>query len=286
MQFVTQKSGMIQRNRFFGVPLDKIEWGEAVSLARRAMRERRRLQFGDVNVAKLVDVQADAELRKCLEQSDLVCADGMGIVLGCRLLGVPVGSRIAGIDLMSAIVELCAREGYRPYFFGAKQQVVDDLVARLKQQHPTLDVAGWRNGYFDKSEEKEIVETIKASGADCLFVGISSPIKERFLNQHRDALGVPLQMGVGGSFDVLSGHIPRAPAFMQRMGFEWLFRMVQEPRRLARRYYVANSRYLMLLARSMLSPEPSSRQWIDPLSCPLGPRDAPLSISEKSTTRP
>ncbi|MEZ5815883.1 MAG: WecB/TagA/CpsF family glycosyltransferase [Hyphomicrobiaceae bacterium] len=262
---------MIQRNFFFAVPLDKIDLADAVELGRRAMRERRRLQIGDVNVAKLVDMQSNTDLRKCLEQSDLICADGMGVVLGCRLLGVPVGQRVAGIDLMSALIEVCAQEGFRPYFLGAKQTVVEDMVARLSKQHPSLEIAGWRNGYFTSDDEDQIVAEIRASGADCVFVGISSPIKERFLNRHRDDLGVPLQMGVGGSFDVLSGHIPRAPVAVQRMGLEWLFRLLQEPRRLARRYYVSNTRYLVLLARNLLSHHRLPPKLVDPLAARLPP---------------
>lgn len=243
----------LRRNRLLGAPVDYIGWPDVREMALRSMRDRERMQFGDVNVSKLVDMQEDAELRRCTEESDAVCADGMGIVWGCRLLGVPVKERVAGIDLMTEIIKICAEKGYRPYFFGATQRVVDDLVTRLRMQHPSLQIAGWRNGYFKPADEPGIVAAIKTSGADCLFVGISSPIKERFLNRYRDEMGVPLQMGVGGSFDVLSGHIKRAPLALQRMGLEWLFRLIQEPRRHARRYYVSNSKFIVMLVRNMLS---------------------------------
>ncbi len=244
---------LAKRNRLLGVPVDFIGSAEAVELAVKAMRNKIRLQFGDVNVSKLVDMQTDSELRRCSEESDIVCADGMGIVWGCRMLGVPVKERVPGIDLMSAILQACAKHGFRPYFLGAKQAVVQDLVARVQTEHPELEVAGWRNGYFSAADEAGIVADIKASGADCLFVGISSPIKEKFLNRYRDELGVPVQMGVGGSFDVLSGHIRRAPTVVQRLGLEWLFRLAQEPRRLARRYYVSNSKFFVMLVRSMFT---------------------------------
>ena len=243
----------IPRSRLLGAPIDFIGSAEALELAISAMRERSHLQFGDINVSKLVDMQADAELRRCCEESDIVCADGMGIVWGCRLLGVPVKERVPGIDLMSAIVGACAKHGFRPYFLGARQSVVEDMVARLKIEHPRLEIAGYRNGYFDASDEPAIVAEITASGADCLFVGISTPIKEKFMNRYRDDLRVPVQMGVGGSFDVLSGHIRRAPAAVQRIGLEWLFRLAQEPRRLARRYYVSNSKFFFMLVRGMFS---------------------------------
>lgn len=243
----------LKRSHLLGVPIDFVGWSDALQLARDSMRERTRIQFGDVNVSKLVDMQSNPELRRCTDESDVVCVDGMGIVWGCRLLGVPVKERVAGIDLMTQVLQICAREGFRPYFLGARREVVDDLVARLRVDYPGLDIAGSRDGYFTAADEADVVAAIKASNADCVFVGISSPIKEEFLNRYRDELGVPLQIGVGGSFDVLSGHIRRAPVVLQRMGLEWLFRLVQEPRRLARRYYVSNSKYLFMLARSALT---------------------------------
>lgn len=216
------------------------------------MAERFRLQMGDVNVSKVIDAQSDPDFRRWLEESDVVCADGMGVIWGCYLLGIPVADRVTGIDLMTRMLAVCEQRGFRPYLLGASEPVIKDLVNELQRRHPSLKLAGWRNGYFRPEDEPAIVAEIKASGADCLFVGISSPIKERFLNQYRDELNIPLQMGVGGSFDVLSGHIKRAPRLMQRMGLEWLFRVAQEPRRLARRYYVSNSRFVVLLLRSIL----------------------------------
>jgi N-acetylglucosaminyldiphosphoundecaprenol N-acetyl-beta-D-mannosaminyltransferase len=242
----------VRRHHFLGVPLDYVSWNDAVDLATRAMGDRFRLQMGDVNVSKVIDAQSDPHFRKWLEDSDVVCADGVGVIWGCHLLGIPVADRVTGIDLMTRVIAVCEQRGFRPYFLGATETVIKDLVNQLQRRHPNLKIAGWRNGYFRPEDEPAIVAEIKASGADCLFVGISSPIKERFLNQYRDEFNIPLQMGVGGSFDVLSGHVKRAPRLMQRIGLEWLFRVAQEPRRLARRYYVSNSRFVLLLLRSIL----------------------------------
>ncbi len=242
----------IHRDRFLGAPVDFVSWDRAVELATQAMAERFRLQMGDVNVSKVIDAQSDPELQRCLEESDVVCADGMGVIWGCRLLGIPVADRVTGIDLMTRMLKVCEERGFRPYFLGASEQVIKDLIIALQRQHPNLKIAGWRDGYFRPEDGPDVVAEIKASRADCLFVGISSPIKEKFLNRYRDALDVPLQMGVGGSFDVLSGHVKRAPRLIQRLGLEWLFRVLQEPRRLARRYYVSNSRFVLLLLRSMV----------------------------------
>lgn len=242
----------LPRTRFLDASFHQIDMDGTLRLVHAAMRDRRRLQHCDINVAKIVQMADDTDLHRHVEYSDLICVDGMGVVWGAKLLGIPVAGRVAGVDLMLRTLELCEREGFRPFFFGARQLVLEDMVARLTETHPRLKIAGIRNGYFSAGEEADIVAEIRASGADCLFVGITSPIKERFLHDHRDALGVPFQVGVGGSFDVVSGHVPRAPVFMQRIGMEWLFRVLQEPRRLFHRYLTTNSRYAGLLLREIL----------------------------------
>lgn len=233
---------------FLGCRVDLCTSDDVMARAMAAMRHRRRLQHCDINVAKLMTIRRDPELRLYTEDSDIVCADGMGIVWGCRLLGFPLRERITGIDLTTSLLDVCAREGFRPYFLGGKNEIVKDLVAQVRHRYPKIDIAGWRNGYFTPREEAGIVREISAARADCLFVGISSPIKERFLHQYRDALNVPVQLGVGGAFDVLSGHVSRAPPWMQRFGLEWLHRLMQEPRRLWRRYLATNAEFAGVLA--------------------------------------
>ncbi len=241
----------LPRRSFLGVSFHPLGMEEAVDLALLAMKHRMRLQHGDVNVAKLVQMQSDAELKRHTEESDIICPDGMGVVWGCRLLGIPTQGRVTGIDLMIRTIGLCQRYGFRPYLLGAKQDVLEKMAARLRADYPGLAFAGMRNGYFTRGEEDGIAAEIRESKADCLIVGITSPIKERFLNAYRDRLDVPLLIGVGGAFDVLSGVKKRAPRFVQRAGMEWLFRLAQEPRRLFRRYAVSNTKFCLLVARAL-----------------------------------
>jgi N-acetylglucosaminyldiphosphoundecaprenol N-acetyl-beta-D-mannosaminyltransferase len=238
------------RVNFLGILLDPYTLAEAVELATAAMRARKRLQHGDVNVAKFVSLKKDPELRGFIAESDMVCADGMGIVWGCRLMGLSVPERVAGIDLMTGVIEVCAREGFRPYFLGARPEVLEKAIAELRRRYPSIAIAGWRNGYFQPEDEAKIVADVQASGADCLFVGITSPMKERFLKRYRDALNVPVQLGVGGSFDVMAGVIRRAPHWIQKLGLEWLFRFAQEPRRLGWRYLTTNTQFAGIFAVS------------------------------------
>ena len=217
-----------------------------------AMRENRRLLHVALNVAKFVKLRRDPELRADVFGADLVGVDGMGILIGARLLGIKVPERVAGVDLMEQIFALCAKEGFRPYLLGARPEVLALAEQNLKRRHPDLQLAGSRNGYFGRSEEAQIIQDIRAARPDCLFVGMPTPRKERFMATHCDALDVPFVMGVGGGIDVLAGYVQRAPAAWQLHGFEWLYRIVQEPRRMWWRYLSTNAVYAGILTRALL----------------------------------
>ncbi|MCW2283337.1 N-acetylglucosaminyldiphosphoundecaprenol N-acetyl-beta-D-mannosaminyltransferase [Rhodoblastus acidophilus] len=240
------------RASFLGCPIDVLSMAETVARAREAMVSRRRLQHVALNVAKLVNMRSDPMLAADVANSDLVGIDGMGIVWGARALGLPVSNRVAGVDLLNELLGLCAREGFKPYFLGAAPNVLERAAATTRQRHPNLQFAGLRDGYFSREQEAEIVLAIRASGADCLFIGMPTPRKERFLAAHRDELGVPFIMGVGGSFDVLAGAVRRAPRTMQRVGLEWLYRIYQEPRRMAWRYIRTNTVFAGILAQAVV----------------------------------
>jgi len=238
--------------RFFDVPIHPLTMRETLAEVAAAMRERRPLQHVALNVAKLVNLRKDAELRADVFGADLVGVDGMGILIGARCLGIPVPERVAGVDLMERILKLCADEGFRPYLLGARPEVLATAVAKLARRYPNLELAGHRDGYFAEADESAVVAAIRDSGADCLFVGMPTPRKERFMAAHRTALGVPFVMGVGGGIDVLAGLVRRAPAAWQRSGFEWLYRTLQEPRRMWRRYLTTNVAYAGILAGGLL----------------------------------
>lgn len=202
-----------------------------------------------VNVAKIVSMQADVRLRDAVLACDLVNIDGMGVVWGARLMGIDVPERVAGIDIFVKLLHLAVERQWSVFLLGARKEVVQATAARIQQDLPRLRIAGSHHGYFWDNEE-EVVDRIHASGADLLFVAITSPRKEQFIDRWRERLGVRFAMGVGGSFDVLAGKTRRAPTWMQNYGLEWLFRMAQEPKRMARRYLVTNARFAWMLARA------------------------------------
>ena len=233
-------------------PIDVLTLVETVDLAKLAMKKRLRLQHVAMNVAKLVNMRTDATLSEDVRGSDIVGIDGMGILFALKLFGIDVKERVAGIDLFENLLVVCEQEGFRPYFLGATQQVLDEAVRVIKEKHPRLQLAGCQHGHFPAEQEASVIQEIRRAGADCLFIGMPTPRKERLLARYRDTLGVPFIMGVGGTFDVVSGLVARAPMMWQSLGLEWLYRVVQEPRRLWWRYFRTNSIFVYLLASEIV----------------------------------
>lgn len=240
------------REIFLGCPIDILTMTETVELARGSMLSRNRLQHVALNVAKLVNTRSNPILAADVASSDLVSIDGMGIVWGARMLDLPVTERVAGIDLLNELLTVCATDGFKPYFLGATGDVLQRAADRVQQKYPDIRFAGMQDGYFKPEQEDEIVAKIRDSGADCLFIGMPTPRKERFLAAHRDDLNVPFIMGVGGSFDVLAGHVRRAPSRMQTLGLEWLYRIYQEPRRMWWRYAKTNALFAGMLTGALV----------------------------------
>ena len=151
---------------------------------------------------------------------------------------------------MINLAALAHDKKYKIFFLGAKEEVVSKVVETYSQEYSSNIIAGYRNGYFSEDDEAEIAEQIVNSGANILFVAISSPTKENFLYKHRKALSkVNFIMGVGGSFDVVAGKVDRAPVWMQNMGLEWMYRLLQEPQRMWKRYLVGNSKFILLVIK-------------------------------------
>ena len=242
-----------------GTPIDNLSMNETLSSIAMAIEKRRHLHHTVVNAGKIVSMQRDPQLRESVVNADIINADGQGVVWASKLLGKPLKERVAGIDLMEELVRLASHNGYKVFFLGAKEEVVRTVVDHYADMYSREIIAGYRNGYFKKEDEPTIARQIADSGANILFVAISSPTKENFLYQNREILqSVNFIMGVGGSFDVVSGLVRRAPIWMQKAGLEWLYRVYQEPRRMFKRYMVGNARFLALVVKYMFKrmPEP------------------------------
>ncbi|PPI81938.1 glycosyltransferase [Marinobacter flavimaris] len=241
----------MRRIDILGSPVDVATMDETVGVIDEALANARFTQHVVVNVAKLVNMRKDPELDASVRECDIINIDGMGVVLGARALGHNVPERVAGIDLFHELLAMSEQKGYSVFLLGAKDEVVSETARRVQQQYPDLKLAGYHHGYFWDDEEA-MVERIRASGAQLLFVAITSPKKENFINKWRDRLGVTFVMGVGGTFDVVAGKVQRAPVWMQKAGLEWFYRVLQEPGRMWKRYLVTNSVFAWLLLREKL----------------------------------
>lgn len=205
-----------------------------------------------VNASKLVMIQGDERLAGAVQSCDLVNADGQSVVWASRLTGTPLPCRVTGIDLMTELLRRSCVKGYRVYFLGAREETVARLVVRCEGEFSGLKIAGWHSGYFDAAEEQQLISDIRAVRPHILFVAMGSPLQEFWLYENCQDLGVPFCMGVGGTFDVLAGNLRRAPLWMQANGLEWLFRLLQEPTRMWRRYLKTNVVFSWLVWRDLV----------------------------------
>jgi N-acetylglucosaminyldiphosphoundecaprenol N-acetyl-beta-D-mannosaminyltransferase len=241
----------MSRIEFLGTPMDSLSMGQSVANIEDKLIKGEFLQHVVVNVAKLVHMQTDTVLADSVKACDMINIDGMGVVLGARFCGHPITERVSGVDLFHELLAMSAARDFSVFLLGAKEDVVAKTAEKVQSLYPQLNLAGFHHGYFWDDEEA-IVQMIKDSGAKLLFVAITSPYKENFINKWQDKLGVDFVMGVGGTFDVVAGKVKRAPLWMQKYGLEWFYRVVQEPRRMWKRYLVTNSKFACLLIKEKL----------------------------------
>jgi N-acetylglucosaminyldiphosphoundecaprenol N-acetyl-beta-D-mannosaminyltransferase len=234
-----------------GVDVDILDSAGTLAAFTAMLDEPRPHHHAGVNAAKVVDCGKDHRFARVIAEADIVNPDGISVVWASRILGNPLPERVTGVDIMGGMLRIAQEKGWKTYFLGARPDVVERAVTNLKQEFPRLNVAGYRSGYWDRTREGErlVVEEIRRSGADILFVGIPSPAKEFFYDDHASELGVRMVVGVGGTFDVVAGEVKRAPRVAQRLGLEWFYRLIQEPRRLWRRYLLGNAEFIGLVLK-------------------------------------
>ncbi|KJK46230.1 WecB/TagA/CpsF family glycosyltransferase [Streptomyces sp. NRRL F-4428] len=246
------------RPTLFGVALDPLTMDETVQRCLDAVRRGEQIEIGMVNAAKLVNMRRDPALAAAVAGCDLVLADGQAVVWAGRFLGVRLPERVAGIDLFMRLLAAAEVADIPVYLLGARQEVLEMMLGQISERFPELRVAGSRNGYFDDSEQQEVADAVAGSGARLLFLGMTSPKKEIFTAGYGKRTGAHVVHGVGGSFDILAGITRRAPLAWQRMGLEWFYRTLQEPRRLGRRYLTTNAAFLAMTVRELIHRTPSA----------------------------
>ncbi|ENZ5663376.1 WecB/TagA/CpsF family glycosyltransferase [Enterococcus hirae] len=237
----------------FGIEFDPLTMEQTVKKVEENIISKKPTHLLGINADKVNGLYADEYYTQIVKKAEIINADGASVVLASRFLNSPLPERVAGIDLMQHLLATAVKNNFSVYFLGAKSEVLEKMISELNIKYPGLLIAGSRNGYFSKEEWKEVAQDIEHSKADLVFIGITSPLKEYLVDYFLKEGIQAVFMGVGGSFDVLSGKIKRAPQWMQKANLEWLFRVYQEPKRLMKRYFVGNFKFICTVLKIKLT---------------------------------
>lgn len=235
-----------------GCPVDRVSYTEVLRELCTRIERKQRTHVVFINAAKVVRYRQDNKLREAIDRANLLLADGVPIVWASRLKGNPLPGRVNGTDLMHGLLRESSERGYRVFLFGSRPEVLRRCAEEVSRLYPKIKVVGCRSGYFSSEQEENIVQQINKSRPDIVFVGMSTPQKELWGDRNLSTLNVAVCQGVGGSFDVLAGLVRRAPRWMQHCGLEWLFRLLQEPTRLWRRYLETNSAFVWFVLNDLV----------------------------------
>lgn len=225
---------MENKVNILGVKVDKVNIIEAVDTIFGMLDEHRTHAVYTPNSEIILQAYKDAEFCEVLNDSDLLTADGIGVVYASKFLGNPIKERAAGYDIACGLVDRISETGHRLYLFGGKPGIAEMAKKNLEKKYPFIQIVGTRNGYFKEEDTPLIINDINKVGADIVFVCLGAPKQEKWINDNKDKLNARVLMGIGGSLDVFAGIVERAPEIWCKMGLEWLYRLIKEPWRFKR----------------------------------------------------
>ena len=237
----------MNKERILGVTVSDLNYDDLESRVASDIAEDRKSFIVAINPEKILKARRDKELFDLLEKADYPIADGIGVVLASRIKKGNIKSRVTGIETMDELCRLSRDNGYRIFLYGAKEESVTGAESALKKKFPGINITGHINGY--EKDSKKITEKINAGNADIIFVALGSPCQEKWIINNMDKLSCKVFMGVGGSFDVYSGAVKRAPERLRKMGLEWLYRLIKEPKRLFRQIKLLKFIILVILSK-------------------------------------
>ena len=222
-----------------GIPFSDKTMQETASFLDTILDERTKaFHVVTANPEIVMMAKRDRKLRMIMKSADMVTADGIGIVIGSKILKEQVPERVAGYDLIHSLLQKREEEQKvtRIFLFGAKEDVIHRAVSQVTETYSHVEIAGYHHGYVteDSEEEQRVIQSMKESRADLVLVGLGCPRQEKFIYTHKEEIGANVYIGCGGTFDVLAGHVKRAPEFVQKVHGEWLWRLVKKPKRFKR----------------------------------------------------
>ena len=232
--------------RVLGIRVDSLSFYDTLVEAERLIIRGVPSYIVSLSALTVLRARTDPEFASIIRKSAIVSCDGTGVKFAVQLLYGKNIRRVSGVDLLPHLCGLCAERGFGVYFLGSKKESVSGAVKMMKTRFPELKVKGFCDGFYDEKNVKYVVSGIKKAAPQVLFIGLGQPAQEKWINSHKAELGVPLLLGVGGSFDVLSGHLRRAPYLFQKTGLEWAYRLFMEPWRIKRVLRLFNFIWLVL----------------------------------------
>lgn len=242
---------MPKSTQILGFPVDQVRLQEVGGFVRLALRQPHATHIVTANPEILDEASRNPRLADIISQADLVTADGVGILLAGRLLGDRFPERVTGIELADFLFAIGEDEGWSFYFLGASPGVTQKARNGLQKVYPGLQVRGCQHGYFKKDQEARVVADIHRTRPDIILVGLGSPRQDEFIQAHKDAFPGTVWIGVGGSFDVFSGKVQRAPDLFRRLKLEWLYRIATDPKRWKRS--LALPRFVLKVLRQRIA---------------------------------
>lgn len=224
----------IPKVRIYGVPISKMSMDQTVAYLTNVIEQRQPHQVITANPIMVMAAQDDPAYLSMMQRAELIVPDGTGVVWAAKYVGEPVVERVPGYDLIHELMKVGESKSWKVYLLGASNEVIQAAAEKLRTAYPRIKLVGVRDGYFKDEQDAEVIQDIVDAAPDLLFVGRSAANQEPWIGKYKQQIGVPVMMGVGGSFDVLSGKLKRAPVLFQKLRLEWFYRLMQEPWRYKR----------------------------------------------------
>lgn len=249
-------SKMIDYVSMCGIQVSNVTMNEAVEIIECFIAQRKLWFVVTPNVDHIVRLQKDIELNKIYEEASLVLPDGMPLIWASRFLKTPLKEKISGSDLFIKACELSSEKEYKLYFLGGREGAAKGTAKTLRRRYPNIKICGFYSPPFgfekDDKENTKIVKNIQDAKPDILFVGLGSPKQEKWIYKYKNKYQVPVSIGIGVTFEFVSGMVRRAPSWMQKTGLEWFWRLIQEPKRLWKRYLINDPIFFWLVLKQKL----------------------------------
>lgn len=244
---------MSDKIRFLNILIDNLDMASALAAVDRLIEKRDPQYLVTLNIDHVVRLHKDVRFKEAYDSAAVILADGMPILWAARFLGTPLKEKVSGSDLFPKLCEISAHKGYKIFFMGGREGAAQRAAEIFRVKYPGIRIVGVYSPPFgfeaDSSENYKIVSMIRGSGADIVFVGLGAPKQENWIYEHREEYRVPVSIGIGASFEFAAGFVKRAPLWMQRTGFEWLWRLAMEPKRLWRRYLVEDMEFFRIVLK-------------------------------------